>query len=301
MISLIGYNFTSDINALDPMSSNVNDVSVRIQNGIFDNVTITKDVLSEISSEKPTRWTSDTVLNATFDEDISGGNIGQIAKDITSVKVKRRQIGTFDWITIKEIEVNDIDDLSFIVNDNLAISETDYEYAFVPIIQDIEGSYVINTIKAKFNGVFICDDETIFRMYAGVSYGDTQSVQPKGVYAPYGKKYPVIVSNGVTNYQTGSFSSIILPDSYDSTKLIDKKAMADGRRLFVDFLNNKKPKLLKDWANNQWIIYITGNPTTSYMQGSGMSVASVSADWTEVGNPNVAQDLYENGLIPTIN
>lgn len=49
---------------------------------------------------------------------------------------------------------------------------------------------------------------------------------------------------------------------------------------------------------NQWLLYITGNPSVSFAEGSGMGWATVSADWTEVGDPNDRHDMYEAGMIP---
>ena len=64
----------------------------------------------------------------------------------------------------------------------MAQSEVEYEYAFVPIVGGIEGNYVSNTLKTKFDGVFICDADTIYRFYSGVSYGTQTKVQKIGVF-----------------------------------------------------------------------------------------------------------------------
>ena len=57
MLSFCGYNFMSDINALDPLATNLNNIdNVQIQNGIFDHFNITRDVTSAYSSALPGLW-----------------------------------------------------------------------------------------------------------------------------------------------------------------------------------------------------------------------------------------------------
>ena len=62
---------------------------------------------------------------------------------------------------------------------------------------------------------------------------------------------------------------------------------------------NKKPKIIKDMNGNNWLVYFTGNPTVTYDNNYAQGMLKVSAQWTEVGDPNDKTDLYENGLIPT--
>lgn len=47
-----------------------------------------------------------------------------------------------------------------------------------------------------------------------------------------------------------------------------------------------------------WLVYITGNPSVSFDDHSGMGWNTMAADWTEIGNPNIKQDMYEAGMIP---
>ena len=50
---------------------------------------------------------------------------------------------------------------------------------------------------------------------------------------------------------------------------------------------------------NNWLVYFTGNPSIIYDNNYGQGMLKVSATWTEVGDPNSKDDLYENGLILT--
>lgn len=300
MIGFIGYNFCSDGNSADPTPTNINNITnTRLQNGIFDHFNVTRDVAFDYSSIIPTDWTLDTVMNADFKGNASAGNVSQVAAGITSVRVKRRVKGMFDWITIKQIPVSKSEDLSFIITDNLNAYNTEYEYAFVPVMEDVEGSYIIESILSKFEGVFVCDVDTVFKFHAGVEYSDNTANQQVGVFQPYNRKYPVIVSNSIMNYQTGSIGGWVLPEDFDDNRKLNRAEITKEKEALLKFLLNKKPKIIKDMNGNNWLVYFTDNPTLSYDNNYGQGMVKVSAEWTEVGDPNDKTDLYENGLIPT--
>ena len=300
MIGLIGYNFCADGNALDPTPTDVNNITyTRVQNGIFDHFNVSRDTSFDYSSIVPTDWDANTLMNADFAGNTSAGNVAQVASGVTSVRVKRRIKGTFDWITIREIPVSKPEDMSFVITDNLNAYNVEYEYAFVPVMEDVEGSYIIESILSKFEGVFICDIDTVFKFYAGVEYDGNDAVQQVGVFQPFNRKYPIVVSNSIMQYQTGSIGGWVLPEDYEDTHVFDRSKIVKEKEVLLNFLMNKKPKILKDMNGNDWLVYFTGNPTVTYDNNYGQGMLKVAAKWTEVGDPNDKTDLYENGLIPT--
>ena len=299
MIGLLGYNFCSDGNALDPMPTSVNNITTTtIQNGIYDHFYAGYDATSEYSHTLPTAWDFNTIMDCNFENNISAGNIDDLTSNISGVKIKRREKGTFDWTTIKEIAVTSVDDLSFIFTDNLASNYTQYEYAYVPITGQTEGSYTVSEVYSKFKGVFICDVNTIYKFYADIEYGSTDSVQKIGTYEPFGRKYPVMVSNGLLGYDTGTVSALIVPKNFSETHEFDRQAITKERNTLFKWLTNKKPKMLKDWNGAEWLCIITGNPQTDYESNYGMGIQRMTAEWTQTGDPKVKADLYANGLIP---
>lgn len=301
MIGIVGYNFCSDGNSVDPTPTDINDITyTKIQNGIFDHFNVTKNVVFDYTSIKPTDWDVDTIMNADFKDNVSAGNVAQVASGVTSVRIKRRIKGTFDWITIREIPIADPSDMSFIITDNLAAYNTEYEYAFVPMLQDVEGSYIIESVISKFQGVFICDVDSIFRLQAGVEYNNMATNQQIGVFQPYNRKYPVVVSNSLMQYKTGSIGGWVLPEDYDETRRTTGSEVMKQKELLLNMLTNKKPKIIKDMNGNNWLVYFTGNPSIAYDNNAGQSMAKVNADWTEIGDSNDKTDLFENGLIPTM-
>lgn len=299
MIGLLGYNFCSDGNALDPMPTSVNGITTTIiQNGIYDHFYAGSNVTSDYNHALPTELDFTTIMDCNFEGNISAGNIDDLTSNISSVKIKRREKGTFDWTTIKEITVTGVDDLSFIFTDNLASNYTQYEYAYVPIAGQTEGSYTTSEVYSKFKGVFICDVNTIYKFYADIEYGSTDSVQKIGTYEPFGRKYPVMVSNGLLGYDTGTVSALIVPKNFSETHEFDRQAITTERNTLFKWLTNKKPKMLKDWNGGEWLIQITGNPQTDYESNYGMGIQRMTAEWVQTGDPKEKADLYANGLIP---
>lgn len=301
MFLMCGYDFCRDNNALNPAPIIVNNYTdVKLSNGLFDHWNVTEDVTSPYSPEIPTAWDYLTIMNANFNGNIEAGNASNLVDgSIEGFKIKRRKIEEFNWITLKYITKEELisSGFSFAFNDNLAQSGVTYEYAFVPIVGGVEGDYIINSIETKFDGVFICDLDTIYKFYAGVKYGTQERVQKIGVFEPYGRQYPVVVSNSVINYNRGSFSGTILANDYLRTKALDRMDMVKEREQLMDFLTNKKAKILKDWNGNNWLMLITSNGQTSFSSNYGMGIATASASWTEIGDANKQSDLYNSGII----
>ena len=300
MIGLVGYNFCADGNALDPTPTNINDITyTKVQNGIFDHFNVSRDTSFDYNSIIPTDWDMNTLMNADFAGNVSAGNVAQVAAGVTSVRVKRRIKGTFNWITIREIPVSKPEDLSFVITDNLNAYNVEYEYAYVPMMEDVEGNYIVESILSKFEGVFICDIDTVFKFYAGVEYNGDDAIQQVGVFQPFNRKYPIIVSNSIIQYQTGSIGGWVLPEDYEDTHVFDRSKIVKEKEVLLNFLMNKKPKIIKDMNGNNWLVYFTGNPSVTYDNNYGQGMLKVSAKWTEVGDSNDKTDLYENGLSPT--
>ena len=300
MIGFLGYNFCRDGNALDPTPTDINNINyTRVQNGIFDHFNVSKNAEFDYSSIIPTKWDVNTIMDANFEGNILAGNVAVMAANVTSVRVTRRVKGTFEWTTIREIPVTKPEDLSFIITDNLNAYNVEYEYAWVPMTNDVEGNYTIESILSQFQGVFICDVNNIFKLQAGVEYNNNDANQQVGVFQPYNRKYPVIVSNSLINYQTGTISSWVLPEDFEDSKSLDRFEITKEKEAILKFLMNKKPKIIKDTNGNNWLVYFTGNPSMSYNNNYGQGMVKVNAEWTEVGDPNDKTDLYENGLIPT--
>lgn len=298
MFITCGYDFCSDVNALNPAPTSVNGINTtKLENGIFQHWNVTADVTSPYSPAFPTTWDFLTIMDCNFNGNINAGNVDFALSTLDGFKIKRRKITDFNWVTLKFIPITDVSEFSFVFNDNLAQSLQEYEYAFVPVISGVEGNYITNTINSQFDGVFICDLDTIYKFYAGVQYGASEQVQKIGVFEPYGRQYPVVVSNGLINYSRGSFNGTVLPTGFLEDGNLDRLAMVKKQKILLDFLTNKKVKILKDWNGRSILMIIVDNPSATYLEGSGMGIANIGARYVEMGDSNSQKDLYNTGMI----
>jgi hypothetical protein len=296
---ICGYDFCKDENTLNPTplsSSNYN--FTMLKNGIFSHWYVTNNAEYPYSSDEPTVWDYLTIMNANLNGNLQAGNISLLGDDIEGIKIKRRKINSYDWITLKYIPVDELfESTTFSFNDYLNQNDTTYEYAFVPIINGVEENYITNTIASKFEGVFICDSETIYKFYNGVQYGNLERVQKIGVLEPFGSKYPVVVSNGMINYSKASLKGTILNNDFENSHIIRRKEIVEKRETLLNFFTNKKAKILKDWNGNFWLMIIVDSPSVEFVNNYGMGIADISANWVEIGDPYNQQDLYNTGLL----
>ena len=298
MVSLCGYNFMSDLNCLDPYPNSVENItSVKLQNGIFDHYNLTADVTTPYSSTIPTMWDFLTLMDANFQGNINAGNADFLLSSVSAIKIKRRIKGEFEWVTLKTYPVTQSSDLIIAFNDNLAANYIDYEYAYVPVLGNVEGTYIINSVLSNFEGVFLCDQESIYKFYADVSYGTMEQTRQVGVYEVFGKQYPIVTSNGKINYKKSSVTGKIMPTDYMNTRTLDRFNMVKNRDQLLSFLTNDKAKILKDWNGNFWLILIVDSPSVDFVNEWGMGLMNVSASWVEQGNPNTQADLVSNGIL----
>src|SRR5699024_9402135 len=128
----------------------------RIQNAIFEHIDITRNTIFDYTTELP-KWDFDTIIDCDFEDGTGAGNVEFTLSQLSSIRIKRRKKGDFNWITVQEIPINNRTDLNSIRRDYFVPSYEEFEYALVPILNGVEGKYIIGSIETEFNGVFISD------------------------------------------------------------------------------------------------------------------------------------------------
>lgn len=301
MLQFLNYNFFSDINALDNAPSNVEGINnVKLNNAIFEHFNVTQNINTEVNTNIPTAWDYDTILDANFENNLNAGNVDFLVEQISAIKIKRRVQGTFDWLTLATIPINSVNDLNFVFNDLLNKNGVQYEYAFVPIIENVEGNYIIDTVFSQFNGVFIGDAQNIYKFLYEVAYGSNSRNQQVGIFEVLGQQYPVFVANGALSYESGSVTATILNDDFETTGVINRTAITQQKDAIKDFLTNKKAKILKDWNGGIWLCIVNSNINVTYKSNYGMGIPSIQFDWTQIGDASNQQDLYKNGILTEV-
>ena len=95
MFEFLNYNFFSDKNCLNPVPTSIENITqVQIQNGIYDEVYITKDVESSYSTNIP-EWDYNTIFDAKFHNNLTAGNLDFLSTQISEIRVKRL---CFVWV-----------------------------------------------------------------------------------------------------------------------------------------------------------------------------------------------------------
>lgn len=302
MINLCNYNFCGDEDALNPFPTNTSRLNeVKIQNGIYDQIDITRNANKDkgFNTEIP-QWGFGTIIDCDFSNGIGAGNVDFTLSQLTAIRIKRRKKSKIqwfrsdDWITIKEIPINSEADLNEVIRDYFVPSFEEFEYALVPILNGVEGEYIIGSISTQFDGVFISDITNSFILDKETSYPNRTSIQNIGQINTLGRKYPIIITNSESDYETGSVSGLLIGDI---NHIEDRKETVDLMDDFLAFLKNKKPKIIKDWNGKIWLVRIYGNPSISYDNRYGMGVGKVNFEWIEQGKYDNEEDLLENGFI----
>lgn len=302
MFQFIGYSAFSGPDCLNVAPNEIDNITtIRLTNAIFNHMNVTKDTSLEYNTIIPTDWDYDTVLDVDFEGNLNASNVEFEISQISALKVKRREKGELNWLTLKTINIDgDVSKMNFTIIDKLNAYDIEYEYALVPVMSGVEGNYIIQSILSKFNGVFVLDNQQTFKFFYDVQYGTNARNQSVSSFTPLGKKYPVIVSNGILSYDNGTLSATILNDDFETTGILNPVAIVKKKELLKDFLTNKKAKILKDWNGNLWLIFVSSSPKVTYKAGAGMKIPSIQFDWIEIGDSNNQIDLYNAGFLEEV-
>ena len=274
-------------------STFLNDITyVSISNGIYNELfgSDNSDIDMNDSSKK---WDYDTRFYAKFQGNLMSGNVNYTADTVSSVRIKRRKSNEHTWLTLFEIPIKTNDDFQFEVFDKYAQGSQDYYYALVPVIENVEGNINKNFVTSEFNDYFILDKDVSYSIIFNTNL-NIEINKNVSVINTLGRKYPFVISNGMSKYKTGSLE-FSLAQIIDCE--IDIKNGYNYRTQFEEWITNGIPKILKDWTGKIYMIDITSSIPIDY---SFYELPSYQIQFTEIGNPLDAQDLYNNNFIDVI-
>lgn len=227
---------------------------------------------------------------------------------ITKLLVKRQDTADISgkWLTLYSQPITQASDMDFTFIDFLNQYGKTYKYALVPLLTqeqsgvevEVEGGYTVSDeVVSIFDGVFVADNTAIYKLKAGVNYGDLSKVQEVGNINTIGSKYPIIVSNSKVDYRTASLSATIVADDYYNNGNLNRMDMVQKRELMESFFTNKRAKILKDWNGNIWLVVFTDNINITFINEYGMGIATLTAAWTEIGDVTSEEDLQNTRII----
>ena len=263
--------------------------SITLGNGIYDDLFITKNYNMVITNSNK-EWDFDTVLHAMFKDNLLAGNIEFALNTITSIRIKQREKGKFDWITIYDIPINSIEDLAFVRSYKYCKGNTDYEFAVLPVLNNtIEGNMSVVECESKFTGAYLMERDSSIQMV--INFESTQQRNHSSItIQTLGRTKPFYITNGMSNYESGSINVVFI--QFDNCEP-NTKTGAKYRKNIYDMLTNKKPKILKFDDGRTYIIGITD----AISQTSDVDIPVSTITWTEIADIDSEEDLYENGFL----
>ena len=263
--------------------------SITLDDGIYDDLFITKNYNMVITNSNK-EWDFDTIFHAMFKDNLLAGNIEFALNTITSIRIKQREKGKFDWITIYDIPINSIEDLSFVRTYKYCKGNTNYEFAVLPVLNNtIEGNMSVVECESKFTGAYLMERDSSIQMV--INFESTQQRNHSSItIQTLGRTKPFYITNGMSNYESGSINVVFI--QFDNCEP-NTKTGAKYRKNIYDMLTNKKPKILKFDDGRTYIIGITD----AISQTSDVDIPVSTITWTEIADIDSEEDLYENGFL----
>ena len=263
--------------------------SITLNNGIYDDLFVTKNYNMVITNSNK-EWNFDTVLHAIFNNNLLAGNIEFALNTISSIRIKQREKGKFDWITIYDIPINSIEDLNFVRTYKYCKGNTNYEFAVLPVLNNtIEGNMSVVECESKFTGAYLMERDSSIQMV--INFESTQQRNHSSTtIQTLGRAKPFYITNGMSNYESGSVNVVFI--QFDNCEP-DTKTGAKYRKNIYDMLTNKKPKILKFDDGRTYIVGIT----EAISQSSDVDIPVSTITWTEIADIDSEEDLYENGFL----
>lgn len=289
---VLGANFYNDDDALNFTVPSQTDVTkISLQHMEADELYMTKNTDYDLSTI-PEGWDYDTILHAWFDNTLTAGNVNYTVSEISSLRLKRREVGTYnDWITIAEFPVSSVDDFLITYIDRYVGTGIEVEYMLIAVSGNAEGSYNNNTIYSEYEGILIAEKDTAYRAFI-YDYVSSERNQLSSVVVPLKGKYPFVIKNGDTNYTSGQVHAGFFP--LDGCEINHDYLMSTKyREALTDFLTNGKPKLLKLDDGRSWIVNIVDNVGHS----ADGPILYTDFNFVQTGDALSSQDLYYANLI----
>lgn len=213
-----------------------------------------------------------------------------------TLKIKRRKVGTQVWTELLETSIAGQTG-NVIVNytDKYALGRNAaYQYCVAPTIDDIEQDTSMTIVNSRFDGAYLMDGNITYYVGLDPEVSDVTRNQSAGVETTLSGKYPVVFYGSEANYYTGQFSGTIIKFNRQ-TDAFDFEGSIDYREKFIDWLTNKKPKVLKIFDGRGWLMNVNGNVTVS--ADEHMDKVSISFGFVETGDLNKTDDLKDAALI----
>ncbi len=289
----LGSSFASSKESLTYSFASSSDVTdLTIANAVFDEIysTVNLTPMAETDFKIPAIWGFDTRLHALFQDNLYGGNVSFTESIVESIRIKKKVKGDKKFKTIYEKSITSNDDFKIELMDYYEPVGT-VEYAYVPVISGGENSYITNQIESFFDSYFICENNISYPMILDTGF-EKKLTQKTSLIELLGREKPVILKGGRVRYYAGDVSCTFIELTKDGWQT---HTSWDYRNGIYDFLTNGKPKILKDYLGNIYMVAVTSGDISEESDHYEHVITKFSV--AECGSAYDPGDLYDNGFI----
>lgn len=268
----------------------------------FERIEVTDVIIDEIYMGEETdnyntekqEWGFDTVLIGKFAGSLECGNVENRGMPIEKLVFKKRLKTELEW---QDMIIFDYDLLTNIYShiDYIVQSTEEYEYMIAPYTSGVMGTSIFDEILCAFDGTFIVDKEKSYQIVYDLEYGNITYNIPHAVIETF-SPYPTTIYSGQTKYKSGNIQALILSSETVDSSTINARQERLTRDDFLKFINDKKPKILKDYGGRHYMISIFES-VESPKNELGQAISNISFSWVECGDANNIIDLINNGFI----
>lgn len=293
--SIINNDFSTVLDSMFPFTD------VKISNGIYDGISITKDTeITQADYLEYVPWDYNTILNCGFNDTILGGNVEDIVSHIGYIRLKRKAKDSNKWIVLKQIEVKtgSQDEMSFTFKDAYIPSGVTQQYALATVSPaGTESSYDIKEITPAWKFPCITIDGNTFAIHNQVNYNTITNNRSYGELIPIKSKYPIVIKNAETAYLSGSVSVDFIGVDYLKTRQLDRYQITKEVQHFRQLVDTGSSICIKDPNGKIVLCRPTSGDTESFTTNYGNVIPTVTINWVEQGKYDDQDDLYELGII----
>ena len=256
-------------------------------NGLYDNMVLSTNAYSDDPF-------TNNPSNIFFFE-FNGDWDNTAGEALNKVILERRLVTDTNWVQIgkEDLIPNTINYLTF-TDKYIPTGQVDYKLKMYHFDDIVYESSIVTNIKWDF--VFISDINETYRLQSGVIYSNNQQNIQNNILMPIGTTYPIVIQNANGNYRSGSVQFTVLGYEFDNNQRLNRISMTKQLNDIMLFLTNTKPKVIKDFNGNIFIIRVVNNPQVSYDANWGNNIPKVSFDWVEQGKYDDMTDMKELGF-----
>lgn len=280
-----------EINATPVDASDVE--KIEITNGIYDELYVDSNIDMEYSTEIP-EWGYSTILDAKFKGNLLAGNVDFTLDSISGMFIKKRKFGDYKWTTIHYVPIQTEEDFDFYYNDIVVASQTQYQYAAVPIVNNAEGTYQTISVDVCYDGCFIIDPTYGYQVIGELKRSSLSRKIPVNVIETVHSPYPYIHYYSESKYDQFTISGWFV-ERDKKTFMFDSLNGWKYREAVRAFLSNRRCKIVKWYDGQIYMACVTSDVAES--EGSFSEHVTTSIQFTQVGDVNSNADLYKHGFV----